>query len=1570
MAVNNKDNVRSMMGDAIDPRTTDGGVLSVSDVEGAARLEFEGAQSPLQIRQDIPVEDEMTADLGAIFHSENSGYSLFNEDLEEFRTAMYSDSSSKRLKFLFGSADNKPMSESLYNDLELLSQAEETAKRSEISMQESGDFVNSLVNRLASGEIDENLAAEALNTYQNRDKEYTQYMAEVKAANNLAEFAKNNPDWAEFSLENSDLYDINLETLTRDMMIRSFVDRQVAENNSVSWWQDIGEFYDDSKELIASIMGDEVFTTLADVVGGGKANDLRTRAEYIRDLPVDKVPAALEEFKNYLLDASSVYVEDNETAMDNLQVSFGTDWERNNSAGLDGFDAALTLLTLGGATGSASIKNTLKRTGNSDKVAVDATTVLKTNDTGDTVYDTIEDAVEDTLPVKVGNGEGAYLHHMVQDNLKEIDNALEEAAKVPTTQRLGDDELEEAVRRTVSDLRLNNEVVNIGIDYNRTNGVYEANLLIGKVSGMGYKSRKIAANALAKTGLDGEIVETQLGFKARVVMPVKEAFSDNGFVDFKPTHPVKAFFQGPKAFVDTFIGKSGTSSSFNEGRSVGILKDIYNKNFSKLSYKDKSTLSEIFDEGLVEEKWYTSDELSTMYRKNTGKELPAKVEQAYHALVKVSDYTWFVQNRALYQDKVAKGLNSIKLDMLDEPINGKMFSDAADVRRNITNHNIYDPESGSVVKATPDVVDKMIKKGYMIVRPEDATWTQDAFGSPASFIASKRNSVKISQLDLDQLGYIKGGRRAYTSNFFVGQKRHIRGADGSMYLGTPKVMRTADTVGDANSFVDNLNESFRLLREYRKDIAAIKKSNKLTSAEKKELLTKHKNKLNDTLIDTTKRSYDDLIDMINKEKWDINTPVQVKRNREDFPEDPDTLEAIKLYDPDNNHTRFGAKRNNRLSARGEKLLDVNGDESVSLNFMSALRDSADQAVKFGAYNEFKISAVNRFATTFGKYVKDGEKMTPYEMITKGEPLESLAKSVDPKMRDVHRAFKAHQFYIKSILRVRTKWDEMVQNSMNSLAQRIEGRGELGKKIAVSIYGSGNPVEKIRSINYDFNLGMFNPAQYVMQAQSMFSALSLSPVHGTRAFMESVPLRYALIANDDEVTNHISRSIRNNVDIDEYTDIQKSAAQFKRLGLHDFGSNIAMMDSQSSIGITSNPFVDKAIRLREQGRMFFQEGERMGRLVAYGIAKRKYAEKIGSPNVYTEKADIWIREEADRLLLSPNADNNQMFTKGALSLPTQFWSYMGKMADVFLTGANGRYTPKERATLASGQTLFYGAGGLPFLEYVINNVETDSGEKMDPDTAKFIHNGILDGMVYVLSDGTMSTNISDAAGFAGWMEQMYQNVSENTLAHVLGGATGGNISSAVDRFTTTAMLNGLWTNPTPEAVTEASLAGLGSLISSIDKASQAYIAFNTGIWYDKFGRKMFNVSKGEAIASLLGAQPQNLSDVFDIAAGKKAAKDKYINDVTTTLQGLHSRYDRAETDDERAHVQELINTLSVMSSQSGYWGDVANRFLSFQRSESFLQSQLDRMILDAEANKAGVNLNFFSKEQREEYSEGR
>ena len=176
-----------------------------------------------------------------------------------------------------------------------------------------------------------------------------------------------------------------------------------------------------------------------------------------------------------------------------------------------------------------------------------------------------------------------------------------------------------------------------------------------------------------------------MGWKVKAKIPVKEANSDEGFQQFFTSHPVKAFLQGPKAFVDKFIGKSGTVSAFKEARITGVLKDAYNKNILLKSQEKRTSLKcwRIY----ADEKWFTPEELAAQYRNATGEEITDSIH-VYGTVVRVSDFTWFIQNRALYQDKVSKGLSSVQSKTLEEPFNGIVYSEADQIRSHLQ-HLVY-----------------------------------------------------------------------------------------------------------------------------------------------------------------------------------------------------------------------------------------------------------------------------------------------------------------------------------------------------------------------------------------------------------------------------------------------------------------------------------------------------------------------------------------------------------------------------------------------------------------------------------------------------------------------------------------------------------------------------------------------------------------------------------------------------------------------------------------------------------------------------------------------------------------
>lgn len=1431
-----------------------------------------------------------------------------------------------------------------------IEQGLEDLNRQKAYSQRVQEQTTNLQSMVDAGETNQDVLSNSAALLRQTISEDDQFALEKQAVERIEKFADENPAWADLRLHNRDALSEIASQARKDAIIQTILQRRKALSDARGGFT---EFVDDAGEILGDVLSAGATSLLSALRSQDwelSAQILREEGNRIRQLPEEQIPDAMEDLYDKMEVASGFLLTDEEDSLNRLQLAFGTDRDVRQATS----DNLLEAIMFGAGLGfTKTAAGMFKKLGGASRVADDNIAAMR-GELGDAnLYETVEGAVEDSLYLRVAdNAELDQVPTHVQRNLELNEAALQDITNLPNYDRLAPEELQQAAARQLAKLErvYNRAPIQQGAArFDESRGVYEMDVLVGRSNGEAFATQASATNYITRNNLDAVPVQQNGGWYAQQTQTITEQFADNGLSNVRPINLAQRVLQSPRSFIDEVMGRQGNASAFNEARITGVVKDIYNRNIRKLSSSQFSEMREIWNQGLKDERWYNPTELSAQFRNRFGKSISDEQVQAYYASRQIEDFSHFIQNRALYQEKNAKGLQTINLRFTNVgDFNGNVYTNADDYVNLARNARIYDAGSNTFVRGTPETLDRLQRQGYIMVRPEDASWTVEQFGEGASFIATKASrQVEVRDLDFNQLNYLPGGRRKYTDNFFVGQTRSGTFSDGTRYQLAPYTFRSARTRIEAEEWAAKYNAANEALRQSR--------AGRISDDEADRVIQ--------SLVGRTRQEYDD---MVEAEGWDINQAFKVKGDREDFPVDFEAREAVRLYDHEAIESGFGTTRNSRLSARGDqRLKNVNEEDAETLDFISAMNVSADQAIKMGSYNDFKISAINRFNTEFRKYIDDAEQLSPYEVATKGTVSEELRRQ-NPGL---YNAVKAHQFYINSVLRNRGEWDERVQEALDQLAFKIEKAGEPGRRIAATIHERGqDPIGRLRGLNFDLNLGMFNPAQLLMQANSALTALAFDPRNGIKAFSDVPVMRYMLIANDEKFTRDLAKRTRGIYGAANEDEMIKAVDQFRRLGLNDFGANLAMIDNQNTLGATSNQLTSRVNRIRESGRFFFQEGERYGRLTAYAIARRRYQQQFPGRNAFDRDADNWIRNETDRLLLSPNSDNNQLFTKGITALPTQFWSYMGKMSDAILTGSNGRYSAAERVQLIGSQALFYGAAGIPLLDYFSNQYQTVTGNTLDANTQKFISNGLIDGVIFAATKGEVNTDFSGTSGVGGFWEQMYRNLWESPFSTLAFGATGSNLSGGFRAMSETARMYSLWHNPSPEAVTATALAGVGSVIKSLSRTTQAYMAYNTGIWYDRYGRALAGVSKGEAVASVFGLNPAAVSDTYSILSNNKDARNKYVNEAATTLQALHEKWERAETREEQREIEDLINTFSVISQQTGYFPEVAGRVQALKRDRTFQDSQerllFHRYIKDQE----DVNTNYLTLDQRRQILE--
>lgn len=1490
-------------------------------------------------------EEQPTVEEGAPLFGEEEGYMTASpkrnmpDSIDQLKSTSYMAS-----VVLSDSDDEDEMALSTEEAVSIVAEEGEDPLRNAAIDEDIAAATQNVIEQVNKGEEDEGILSRSVQLARQKREERDLFTLEKAFFNKIENFKESSPEWADLKLYQPSITTKLREEAIKDAVISAKLRRVRVQERGIGY--SLSEFADDTGELILTLLGDDIVAQLRS--RGLDPTALLYAGEQIRQLPVDQIPAAMDNYYRTLAKKSSLIGTDQDFALKAFEDSFGDTSIVGDSNEALIMDIVFTLPFVGAVK---TVTGLMKKAKATKKVAESAAKTITRGDATQTLHSTVEEAVKDSIPMtlsKLSDGVASSVARTLEIN----DKALKEVMKLPNVSRMTPEEVQQAVNKQVKELEKLHDKTQInrtGLSYNDTKGVYEVEIQIGRRDGAGFSSEASAKSEMTKRGIGGDIVETDSGFMIQQKHPLKESMMDNGFADFPTVGPVGRLLKAPKAYVDRLLGQQGTAASLIEARTVGVLKDLYQSRISNLPKKDLEEISSILNDGIKNDtrEWLTTDKLMAAGRQKFGKELTNEQVTAYKSYIQISDAAHFLDNGRIYKEKASKGMLTLELPSSKTgKFEGSVHTDPNALPNIPLMARTFDTTTGQASRMSAGEIKQKVQEGFTLIRPEDPSWTMREFnGEGASFILVKGpKGVKTSPLSYEQLNYVGGGRREHAAPLFIGQLRRGKFKDGTTYLDNPAIFRTANTYKEAEKFIAEAELA-------RMAINAVAKG------------TDDAARLADELLTKTGKSFQEWKQMSLDEKWNLSEKFRIKRDREDFPisiEEEELMSAARMYNPEASSTQFGVRGKDRLSSRGEWLKDVNHEYSTVYDSMAVLTRNVDSAIKAGVFSDFKISAINRFNTQFRAHIEGAESLTPYELITKGVPTENVKKNE----RALYNAIKGHQFYIKSILRVRGSWDETVQLGMDKLARQIEKIPlDSAQKMSTNIYKNrGNPMETIRSINFDINLGMLNPQQFLMQANTALIATSMSPRHGMASFKDAIPLRYALIADDYGTTKWLGKKVREATD---GGDLAAQADQFKRMGFNDFGNSLSMMDNQVTLGATSNRFMEKLGRAREAGRFFFAEGERYSRLVAYGIARRKYKDAHPNANEYGKGADLWIREETDRLILSPNSDNNALLNKGIGAIPTQFWSYMMKMSDAVLTGSGGRYSAAERARLAGSQVLFYGAGGLPFLDYMLDSYQKSTGEVMDPTLAKALHNGMLDLIPWVASGGEIDTDFSSASGMGRWMSSIMENVTENNMPELLGGPAGSKMHGAWKVAQNTARITGMLREPSPENVTITALATVASLVKSLSASTQAVIAYNTGIWYDRYGRAVAEVSKGEAVMSMFSFNPQAQADVFRIMTDQKNAQKKFVSEVIPQFEYLHTKWNNAETDEERKHIEESINALSVIVQGTGYLGDNAQGFMSYLRSPNFLDSQRNMLNRSIQLGQKGANPNLLGLEQRKD-----
>lgn len=395
------------------------------------------------------------------------------------------------------------------------------------------------------------------------------------------------------------------------------------------------------------------------------------------------------------------------------------------------------------------------------------------------------------------------------------------------------------------------------------------------------------------------------------------------------------------------------------------------------------------------------------------------------------------------------------------------------------------------------------------------------------------------------------------------------------------------------------------------------------------------------------------------------------------------------------HGAFGGHRTD-----GTFKVGLDGEVAVRQSAYESLRLYGDFVARNAPMHQYKSSMIRRFLNSI-KDQASGKSMldVPWDWTSKI----TLANS-DPR----YKGAKAMQDWMKATFAVPISEERQFERFTRTLAHsldRIIYKDKLGnkrwgaslalktqEKLTASRWAK-DPFQAAKGFTFDMMLGMFNPAQAVIQSAGMAVPLSLHPIEGVMAMPKFGALRglWQMSNVDDAALAAKAMGLSEHEFRPMWQAFRRSGIPESVIENADFGHYVTSQHGYYSTGMLT--------KLRETGRMFYTLGELNNRTFAWTMGYERMMKEHGWSRVaqLTDKQLQIVNEEALRIGMNMTQANRAAWQQGIGALPTQFMQVTAKyyenlFAGFFNVNKGGKWSRQEAFTSFFYSTLAFGAAG--------------------------------------------------------------------------------------------------------------------------------------------------------------------------------------------------------------------------------------------------------------------------------------
>ena len=893
-----------------------------------------------------------------------------------------------------------------------------------------------------------------------------------------------------------------------------------------------------------------------------------------------------------------------------------------------------------------------------------------------------------------------------------------------------------------------------------------------------------------------------------------------------------------------------------------------------------------------------------MQYRQTNNAAPTEAEAAaYFKVVQLNDFDYISRNFGVYRDKSRHGVKQVTFRYENpEGMSGLVTRESPSVEAKKVDVLPWDKDEAFTILVNEKGSPTRVVKSNMLDESEKAYIMQliDQEGhqiyevyqalmqkpfkrmtgvdDPIQFVVT--NNSREARLKIDQLPYNEGGHRVYDVQHFVKQPSMIKGIDGGTHYTGDATAMGFKTEAEAAKYAPIWDEARQIMNAGGDLRGYLARNLPISEAQFRALFEDALDASGNTVKARFSKYEPFVATPSGKKTVDIHRGITFDQDMTRSAYGNYTnldKEFTSTRDPDLWTVReMGSQANPAINLETAPLLDV----------FPTLNKSMRNIMGDYAMNDYRISAVELYARNFAEVMN----VTPEEFLA--DPLTFLRNPnldlANPNKELLAQA-RNNARSIITFLGTETDVGKNIRWLQDKLLNSVYSQWGQGASNFVSdrlIKNIKNPADFARAFAFHTKLGLFNPAQFFMQAQSAVHVMAIAgPKNGYRGVAAGTLMQALRMSDGDPAKVKHFAKMASKLGLGKADEFEESYHAMVASGWDLVEGEAAFRNA------TTDPTVFESSlgKVLDKGTVFFKQGERFVRLAAWNAAYREW--KDANPLRAMSALDRQrIVDRAD--LMSVNmtrASNAAWQSNGFLTVPTQFLAFQARLAEQLL---GKRLTPQEwRRAFLMYSTVYGLPVGLganfavyPFYEDV-RKEGLKNGIPMDSTVINALHNGISSTILEFITGQQYNTGERLGPGGMSLTREIIDG-DKSFLDVVLGpaGTIIGDTIRAMDPVI--GDMAGLASGETSPKLSMNDFMNVARNISTVDKAYNLYQAYNVGKHITKNGTVVSDVNGFDAlVTAFTGLTPTETSDAFlkldilkDEQTNKKEAGKQISNDL--------------------------------------------------------------------------------------------